>query len=531
MRLRLKPYIQPFERKLALAELAALANSEPKLEASSPVGLNFTVSTRRTARFLAERLAYWESISDEKTYHTSQIQREATANIVRNGFSFHDLPKILPFGAAFPVPGRRCLRYGPHGIHEYRGKFFPQLVRSLVNIAQLNRSDIVLDPMCGSGTTIVESLLSGHHCLGLDLNPLSVFIADTKAQILFATPKSILTAYDQNRRQLLGAKRSSRNGTLEHFERLSQADQIYLRRWFSDKALVELDRIVLSIKMIRPGPVRDLFLLSLSNILRRVSWQKTDDLRVRKDLKKTVHIGPIALYIQEIERTVRTLVPFLYQNGDIKRSSFCVEQGDAKKLPHLFGRHMGRISAVITSPPYATALPYIDTDRLSLCFLGLLTRNKHRETDSQMIGNREITDRTRKQLWDTFQASKASLPPSIRSLVTTLAEVNGSDDVGFRRKNLPSLLAKYFLDMKEVLTLVHLGLKPGAPAYFVVGSNHTVAGGRRVDIDTPKLLSDIAESVGFDVAQPISMEMLVSRDIFRNNAVATESILQFRKPR
>ena len=74
-------------------------------------------------------------------------------------------------------------------------------------------------------------------------------------------------------------------------------------------------------------------------------------------------------------------------------------------------------------------------------------------------------------------------------------------------------------------------LKPSASAFVVVGNNHTIAGGQRVDIATIDLLKDVAKGVGFEVAETIEMEMLVSRDIFKKNAIDSESILHFRKVR
>jgi site-specific DNA-methyltransferase (cytosine-N4-specific) len=63
----------------------------------------------------------------------------------------------------------------------------------------------------------------------------------------------------------------------------------------------------------------------------------------------------------------------------------------------------------------------------------------------------------------------------------------------------------------------------------VIGSNHTIAGGVHVDIDTASILVDIAESIGLNFENRISMEMLLSRDIFKKNACASEEILCFRK--
>ncbi len=76
---------------------------------------------------------------------------------------------------------------------------------------------------------------------------------------------------------------------------------------------------------------------------------------------------------------------------------------------------------------------------------------------------------------------------------------------------------------------MHTVLKPAASAFVVVGNNHTIAGGEKVEIITVNLLADLAKTVGFQLVEEIPMEMLVSRDIFRKNAIASESILHFCK--
>jgi site-specific DNA-methyltransferase (cytosine-N4-specific) len=209
---------------------------------------------------------------------------------------------------------------------------------------------------------------------------------------------------------------------------------------------------------------------------------------------------------------------------------FSVEQGDARTSSTIWSHMIGRVDAVITSPPYATALPYLDTDRLSLCYLGLLSRSEHRKRDETMIGNREITKRLRREYWESFEKNKDGLPESVQTLIRTIDELNSKIEVGFRRKNLPALLSRYFFDMRDVLVSVRKLLKPGGWAFVVVGNNHTIAGGKHIDIHTANLLTDIARTLSFEVFESLSMDMLISRDIFRRNAVASEEILAFRKP-
>jgi site-specific DNA-methyltransferase (cytosine-N4-specific) len=158
-----------------------------------------------------------------------------------------------------------------------------------------------------------------------------------------------------------------------------------------------------------------------------------------------------------------------------------------------------------------------------------MSRSDHRRRDEMMIGNREVTERLRKGYWTTFGARGRELPDSVRRLISNIADLNDGADVGFRRKNMAALLAKYFFDMQAVLAGIRDILKPRGYAFVVVGNNHTIAGGKRVDICTASLLSEVASALGLEVCETLNMEMLTSRDIFRKNAMASEEILVLRK--
>lgn len=529
---RMKPYIQPFERQLAIAELTAIAGSPVPIDnADASKALTFQVRTRAEKIELVRTLAYWERVRNGAFDHvTLQALREATVNVVRNGVPVSKVRALVSKNTESALPNRRCLRYGTHGIHEYRGKFFPQLVRSLINISGIKRHGVVADPMCGSGTTAVEALLAGHDTLALDLNPLSVFITNTKCRLLSTKPKVLISAYDQIRERLLEPKLKWSGRDFEFLSSLPTDDQKYLRSWFSDQVLSDLDKIVQCIRDTNTSAaVQDLMRLALSNILRSVSWQNEADLRVRKQVRLDAEIDPVREFLEELGRSVRVVLAFLFQSRLAISPQVSVQIGDARQLDQHWKEVLGRVELIVTSPPYATALPYLDTDRLSLCYLGLLPRPQHRKRDQEMIGNREITEKVRRAYWEHFQDSRGSLPAAVSNLIDRVYKLNANAKVGFRRKNLPSLLAKYFLDMQHVFRGMLRALRPGAKAYVVVGSNHTIAGGQRVEIDTPALLAQLAESCDFRLVDSIKMEMLVSRDIFKKNASESEEILCLQK--
>lgn len=530
---RLKPYIQPFERNLALKELEALTGAVPTPETAVDLptdSLVYRVMTTQSPTYLADRLTYWEQLYPDGNPFTRQltrqVKREATANIVRNGITPEQLQAVLPFQQEAPLPNRRNLRYGPHGIHEYRGKFFPQLVRSLLNITGVGSDSMILDPMCGSGTTPTEAVLLGCQAIGLDLNPLSVLMSRAKCASLMIHPDELIKEYQSLKVELLQA--AALSTYLPWFESLSPQDQDYLSHWFAPQVLAALDPIAVHIKNAKHSACRLLFQVTLSNILRRVSWQKDDDLRVRKEIQPNREVDVMAEFLAELNRSVKTILALLYENQDFPVGQATIIEGNARQADQLLAGQRGRIDAIITSPPYATALPYLDTDRLSLCYLGLLPRPQHRQRDYQMIGNREITERQRQLNWQEYQQRRTELPVEITRVIDLIDTLNRQTEVGFRRRNLPALLARYFLDMQQVFKIFIKLLKPGAPAYVVVGNNHTIAGGQRVEIETDKLLVQLGESVGLRLEEMISMEMLVSRDIFKENASNAETIVCFR---
>ena len=75
-----------------------------------------------------------------------------------------------------------------HRLHPYKGKFIPQLVEYFLDSHTDNfkkeiyfkKDDIVLDPFCGSGTTLIQANELDIHSIGIDISPFNVFITNAK---------------------------------------------------------------------------------------------------------------------------------------------------------------------------------------------------------------------------------------------------------------------------------------------------------------------------------------------------------------
>ena len=61
-------------------------------------------------------------------------------------------------------------RYSTHGLHEYKGKFNPQIVHALINSFGITKNHTVLDPFNGSGTTGIACKKLKRKYIGIDID-------------------------------------------------------------------------------------------------------------------------------------------------------------------------------------------------------------------------------------------------------------------------------------------------------------------------------------------------------------------------
>ena len=65
---------------------------------------------------------------------------------------------------------RKDPKYATHGLHPYKGKFYPQLAKALMNVAGISSGTRILDPFCGSGTTLRVAKDLGRRAIGVDIS-------------------------------------------------------------------------------------------------------------------------------------------------------------------------------------------------------------------------------------------------------------------------------------------------------------------------------------------------------------------------
>lgn len=407
--------------------------------------------------------------------------------------------------------------YLTHGLHAYKGKFFPQIVRALTNYAGLGPEASVVDPFVGSGTTTLEAQLMGVDSYGIDKNPLAALIAETKVKALELDPDGLADAAREVGRRV-GASRSK-----------TLPNHLYLERWFPEATLRVVSRILTGIAQSDvPLAFKSVARLVLSTNLRGWSLQEPTQLRLfRRTVAPPAHAVAVK-FSTDLDSTARDLALSirLVRAMELPLGNARIAFADARE-PDVWA---GRVhDALITSPPYATALPYIDTDRLSIFALGLAETHDRSQLEWAMIGNREIGKRQRAELEAALQSNAAKLPKSICSSILKISRANQRAEVGFRRANLPALLYKYFWDMDTVISRAVESLRPDALCAIVVGDSYTTAGTKKVRIETGSHLIASAEAHGFRLEERIAMGGQMRYLPHQRNTIPNEEIIILRR--
>lgn len=138
--------------------------------------------------------------------------------------------------------------YASHNIHSFPAKFPPQLPRKFIQTLTLP-GETVLDPMMGSGTTVLEAFLLGRRGIGFDIDPLAVMLAKTKV-----SPISYHDAVLWSRKILSNARESffSRERALyDEMDRMwDKETRCFVDYWFSREVQLALTALTVEINKI-----------------------------------------------------------------------------------------------------------------------------------------------------------------------------------------------------------------------------------------------------------------------------------------
>ena len=279
-----------------------------------------------------------------------------------------------------------------HNVHRYSGKFIPQIAERAISL--LTRpGELVVDPYCGSGTTLLEAALLERRTVGVDLNPLAVLIARVKTTPIAEAALNGLVSR-------LGEALSMRGeqGSLPLFQESSEEAACALdrdprlhhewyRKWFQPHVLRDLVAIDLAIHDVDGQALRDVARVAFSNILRRCSNAHSGYPNVMFDRKSPIKASPIPAFLKTLNRNAEMVASL--SNVQASWSDMEVLLGNAAALQI----DDDTVDAVISHPPYIGSIPYAEYGALSLQWLGADFKRLDRELTG---GRRQSKDVVRR---------------------------------------------------------------------------------------------------------------------------------------
>lgn len=274
-----------------------------------------------------------------------------------------------------------------HRLHPYLGKYIPQLVEIFLR-KYFKKGETVLDPFCGSGTTLVQANELGINSIGFDISEFNVMLCRVK------TTEYDIPLLKKEAADLLqkveSASSNSQGYTLfftsESKNSAIKTDNEYLNAWFGEQALKEL---LLYKQFLEDYKYRDFFKVVLSRSARSARLTTHFDL----DFPKKPQLEPYYCY-KHRRMCQPTLEAFKflkrYTIDSVKRVEEFTKLRTSATVEtyHVDSRfaHCRQVDGVITSPPYVGLIDYHDQHKYAYSLLDL-TNNSDSEIGPAKKGN------------------------------------------------------------------------------------------------------------------------------------------------
>ncbi len=416
---------------------------------------------------------------------------------------------------------RFVLSYPPHLVQAYLSRF---------GITPQQR---VLDPFCGTGTTVVECKKQGIASVGVEANPMAWYASSVKVQWGLDAAQLAAIATD-----IATATEAALLQWENHWLTLpADSQQLLLKNSISPlplhKTLVLLEQMAVlaghatnSFPTPSNAPCPSFFSTSAATdyshhlrlALAKALVTGISNLRFGPEVgvgKPKADAPVVETWLQ----AVRAIAQDLPTLQSLPATTATIHYGDARQLPRLLQPHS--IDAVITSPPYPNEKDYTRTTRLESVLLGLVKNRANLRAFKQGL----IRSNTRNIYKADTDDGWVSQHPEIQHIARTIearrCELGKTS--GFERL-YPRAVTLYFGGMARHLAELRPLLRSGAQLAYVVGDQKSYL---QVLIRTGQILAELAEGLGYEV---LDIELFRTRTATATKEQMREEVVLLRWP-
>ena len=349
-----------------------------------------------------------------------------------------------------------------HCFHIYPAMMIPQIARRLLK-GYGTEGGWLLDPYCGTGTSLVEASLFGMHSVGCDINPLVRLIATAKSTpVCLSILDGTLSRLNDHLFQIEFRKSKIPDAPVPNI--------LNLAYWFSGDVIKSLAYLRNWVKDVADEGVRNFILVAFSETVREVSYTRNGEFKLYRMLaKKLQDFKPdvFGIFSKKLSRNRHGLAAFLEKRKSVEAS---VSDANTVQGELPMPRPLGGYDLVITSPPYGdshTTVAYGQFSRLSAEWIGLPNARK---VDKLAMGGHH----SKEVLTD---APVSSAIEKIRSVDEKRAcEVSA-----------------FYIDLERSINSIAQVLSPRATICYVVGNRQV----KNVMLPTDEFVVDAFRQHGF----------------------------------
>lgn len=325
-----------------------------------------------------------------------------------------------------------------HRVHPFPARMAASIPWGL--LANKGKSLRVLDPMAGSGTSLLVARATGHVATGFDVDPLAVLLAQVACSDVDAG--GVLEAA---RRALTAARRTDLRCRDAYPSNADDETRAFIRYWFDPATRKQLTALAVAIHDCRDSDIRKLLWCGFSRLI----ITKDAGASLARDVShsrphRAFHRAPVRPFDNYLFAVQRVIDACLFRRPSASPTA-TIKVADARSIP----LPAGSVDLVITSPPYLNAIDYMRGHRLSLVWMGH-SLARLRRVRARGIGAEVGTHST----------------AEARKIASVMGRV---DDLPRRFQNI---LARFVSDLDAVVSEIARVLVRGGNVLLVVGDSN-----------------------------------------------------------